>query len=478
MGLRGPKQANSQPKAAQGQETPVEKAGVVRPPDSTSISMGRHAAAPNAMTPSVQEALVAAPGLGFLNEFMPNAHETLVQPPSQKDLAVMRIEPIITSWDDSKMVSKWIWQLPEWPRFTWDRAALVEPLTKAEGAQGRLRMLGQILDPRMTREALAEILKVEGISTSAIEGKHLDPASVAASVARHLGLPAPQGASVSRDSEGVVGVLMDATARFQEPLTEARLCGWQKALFPESRDQQGILVGALREGWVGVLSGVIGSERVHFEGVPAHTVKENLQGFIDWFNTPAEEPAVVRSGIAHLWLVTIHPFDDGNGRVTRAVTDLAMAQGEGRPDYLFRMSGRIEAVKRDYYAALNEAQLFEKGMDITPWLTWFVKQVAEACSGSEKIIQRTLAKATFWVRHRETDLNPHQRKAINRLLDSGPDGFEGGMTARKYAGLTHTSIPTATRHLTELLAMGCLVQRGGGRSTAYNIPWDALLDDR
>ncbi len=389
--------------------------------------------------------------------------------------AMRRIEPIITSSDDLIMNSKWIWQQADWPRFSWDRTALVEPLTRAEGAQGRLRMLGQILDPVMTREALAEILKIECLSTSAIEGKHLDPGSVAASVARHLGLPAPHGAFESRDSEGVVSVLMDATARFQEPLTEARLCGWQKALFPESRDQQGILVGALREGWVGVLSGAIGRERVHFEGVPAHTVKEILQGFLEWFNAPAEEPAVVRAGIAHLWLVTIHPFDDGNGRVTRAVTDLAMAQAEGRPDYLFRMSGRIEAMKLDYYTALGDAQGIGKGVDITLWLDWFANQVAEACTASEKIIQRTLAKATFWVRHRETDLNPHQRKVLNRLLDAGSGGFEGGMTARKYAGLTRNSIPTATRHLTELAALGCLVQKGGGRSTSYDIPWDELI---
>lgn len=405
---------------------------------------------------------------------MPFAAETLLSP-SRMDLAVMGIDPIITSRNDLNMATKWIWQHPEWPKFSWDRGALAEPLTKAEGAQGRLRMLGQVLDPKMTKEALAEILKVEGISTSAIEGKHLDPASVATSVARHLGLSSPKGGPISRDAEGVISVLMDATARFQEPLTEARLCDWQKALFPESRDQRGIIVGDTREGWVGVMSGAFGREQVHFEAVPADSVKENLQGFLDWFNTPAKEPAVVRAGIAHLWLVTIHPFDDGNGRVTRAVTDLALAQAEGRPDYLFRMSGRIESVKRDYYAALNHTQLFEGGMNITPWLGWFANQVAGACKDSEKVIQRTLAKATFWVRHRETDLNPNQRKVLNRLLDAGPDGFDGGMTAKKYAGLTKASIPTATRHLAELATLGCLIQKGGGRSTSYDIPWEQYL---
>lgn len=455
--MRGPKPTDA---PGRGQESPAKG------------KIGAKAAAATAMKVGGPVALEAdSPGEDLLVPFA----ETLSAISPHKDIAVMRIEPIITSGGDSITAFRWIWQQAEWPKFSWDRGALVDALAKAEGAQGRLRMLGQILDPGMTREALAEILKVEGISTSAIEGKHLDPGSVAASVARHLGLPTPEGASVSRDSEGVIGVLMDATARFREPLTEARLCGWQKSLFPESKDQHGIRVGALREGWVGVLSGAIGHERVHFEGVPKHAVKENIQGFLDWFNAPAEEPAVVRAGIAHLWLVTIHPFDDGNGRVSRAVMDLAMAKAEGRPDYLFRMSGRIEAVKGDYYAALIEAQAFKKGMDITPWLAWFSTQVAEACSDSEKIIQRTLAKAKFWVHHRETDLNPSQRKALNRLLDAGPGGFEGGLTARKYAGLTRNSIPTATRHLTELATLGCLVQRGGGRSTSYDIPWEQLL---
>lgn len=458
--MNGPKRSNNIPQVPVQSKTLPGQEKAVAPPAATAMQVGG---------PVALEADI--PGEDLLAPFA----EAMSAPEPQTNLAVMRIDPIITSRSDRNVVTRWIWQQPEWPKFSWDKGALAEPLAKVEGARGRLRMLGQVLDERMTKEALAEILKVEGISTSAIEGKHLDPASVAASVARHLGLPSGKGGPVSRDAEGVISVLMDATARFQEPLTEARLCDWQKALFPESRDQRGILVGGTREGWVGVISGAFGREQVHFEAVPADTVKENLQGFLDWFNSPAEEPAVVRAGIAHLWLVTVHPFDDGNGRVTRAVTDLALAQAEGRPDYLFRMSGRIEAVKRDYYAALNSAQLFENGMNITPWLGWFANQVAGACENSEKIIQRTLAKATFWVQHRETDLNPHQRKVLNRLLDAGPDGFEGGMTAKKYAGLTKASIPTATRHLTELAELGCLVQKGGGRSTAYNIPWGQLI---
>jgi len=478
MGLKGPKHSQGAPKAVEtsvgkslGDST--QRATLIEPSKAQGSSGVKMYPGEGEVRTSASVSMDVGGPVGA--DEPTGLAEDFLAPSPQPDIAVMRIDPIFRSGYDLNMGSKWIWQQIGWPKFSWDKGALVVPLAKAEGAQGRLRMLSQILSPAMTQEALAEILKVEGVSTSAIEGKYLDPGSVAASVARHLGLPAPEGASVSRDSEGVISVLMDATARFQEPLTEARLCGWQKSMFPESKDQKGILVGALREGWVGVLSGTIGRERVHFEGVPAHTVKENLQRFLDWFNASAEEPALVRAGIAHLWLVTIHPFDDGNGRVSRAVTDLAIAQMERRPDYLFRMSGRIEAVKGDYYAALIEAQGFGKGLDITPWLVWFSNQVAEACSSSEKIIQRTLAKATFWVHHSGTDLNPHQRKALNRLLDAGPGGFAGGLTAKKYAGLTHVSIPTATRHLAELVVLGCLIQSGGGRSTSYDIPWEQFI---
>jgi len=376
------------------------------------------------------------------------------------------------------MAAKWIWQHPDWPRFTWDMDILATPLAQAAGSQGQLRMAGKILGPDLTREALAEILKLEGISTSAIEGQHLNPESVAASVARHLRLPWNRQTPQSRDADGLIGVLCDATIRFQEPLTIERLCEWQKSLFPESRSGLGLVAtGMLRPDEVIVQSGPAGRTIIDFEGVSRAHLEGDLAAFCEWFNQPCEGGSgLIRAGIAHLWLVSIHPFEDGNGRVTRAVTDLALAQAEGRPDFLYRMSARINEVKGEYYAALKAAQAFENGMNVTGWLQWFLTQIPEACTTSEWVIRRTLAKVAFWSQHRHTDLNERQRKVLNRLLDAGPGGFEGGLSARKYEVMAQTTKPTATRDLADLVRLGCLSPLGaGGRSTAYDIPWNNFL---
>jgi len=386
--------------------------------------------------------------------------------------------PRVESPDAPDTLKRWIWQHPDWPRFTWDLERLAAPLAQATGSQGQLRMAGKVLAPDLTQEALAEILKLEGISTSIIEGQHLDPQSVAASVARHLRLPWNQKAPQSRDADGLIGVLCDATIRFREPLTVERLCEWQKALFPESRSGLGpVATGRLRPDEVVVQSGPAGREIVDFQGVSRVRLERDLAAFCHCFNHPGEGlNGLLRAGITHLWLVTLHPFEDGNGRITRAVTDLALAQDEGRPDFLYRMSARINAVKGGYYAALKTAQAFENGMNVTPWLHWFLTQIPEACTTSERVIRRTLAKVAFWSRHRHADLNERQRKVLNRLLDAGPGGFEGGLSARKYAVLAQTTKPTATRDLADLVRLGCLSPLGGGgRSTSYDIPWDGLL---
>jgi len=376
------------------------------------------------------------------------------------------------------METRWVWQHPGWPQFRWDLGALAEPLARASRAQGRLRMVGKVLDKSLTREALAEILQLEGISTSAIEGEHLNPASVAASVARHLNLPWDPTSPLSRDADGLVGVLFDATERYAETLSVERLCGWHKALFPESGTGLGrMATGALRPDGVVVQSGPVGREIVHFEAVPRELLEADLDAFISWFNgSRGTVNGLVRAGMAHLWLVTLHPFEDGNGRLARAVTDLALAQDEARSDFLYRMSARINAVKGDYYSALKQAQAYESDLDITPWLQWFLAQVPEACEGAERTIKQTLAKVAFWSQHRELDLNERQRKVLNRLLDAGPGGFEGGINARKYESLAKTTKATATRDLAALVQAGCLVHvGGGGRSTSYDIPWEQLL---
>jgi Fic family protein len=372
---------------------------------------------------------------------------------------------------------RWIWQHPDWPGFTWDWERLVEPLGDARQALGRLQMAGQVLTPQATRAVLAEVLALEGVSSSAIEGEPINPASMAASIARHLGLPPDPNAPIDRHAEGIAAVLWDAMRNHASALSVERLCCWHRALFPESRPD--IAVGMLRPGPVQVSTLVSEEEAiVHLMAVPRERLESELDRFIAWFNQDEGRGSLdglVRAGLTHLWFVTIHPFDDGNGRIARALTDLALAK-ERAGDPLARMSTRILQVRPEYYAALENAQAFRNGLEATPWLIWFLRQVAEACAQSERIVRRTLAKGAFWVHHREDPINERQRKVLNRLLDAGPGGFQGGMTTRKYASLTRCSLITASRDLSDLAMLGCLTAFGGGRSTAYEIPWNALLD--
>jgi len=372
------------------------------------------------------------------------------------------------------MAPTWIWSLSDWPQFQWDMGVLAEALGAARRAQGRLELIGELLDPTLMQEALTETAKVEAISTSAIEGEKPNLALVTASVAQHLGLPRDSDASANGYEEGLVAMLFDSIESHAESLTVEMLCGWQKGLFPTGcSGLYQVTVGELRPGEVMVASGPHGREVVHFQAVPREHLELELTAFMNWFNsTRGRMDGLIRAGIVHLWFVTLHPFDDGNGRISRALTDMALAQDGGRVNGLFRMSSRILRVRSEYYAMLEQTQHSHAEMDVTPWMQWFLAQVAEACSESEHIIQRTVAKAKFWATHRDHDLNERQRKVLNRVLDAGPGGFEGEMNARKYASITHSSKPTASRDLAELVAKGCLVHvGGGGRSTSYDIPW-------
>lgn len=375
--------------------------------------------------------------------------------------------------DETQTRDRWIWQHPDWPAFTWQWEDLIEPLGAARQALGRLQMAARVLSPEANREVLAEALALEGVSTSAIEGESIHPASMAASVAHQLGLPVDPTFPLDRKAEGLTAVLWDALQHPEAPLTVERLCRWHRALFPESRPD--ITVGLLRQGPVNVETRISDHEAiVHFMAVPRERLDEELERFLAWFNEASSKEDLVRAGVAHLWFVTLHPFDDGNGRMTRALTDLALAQAHGI-DPIVRMSHRILAVRPGYYRALETTQAFQHGLDITPWLRWFLEQVTAACGRPEQIIRRTLAKGAFWATHKNVPLNERQRKVLNRLLDVGPEGFEGGMTTRKAVALTGCSAITASRDLTELATWGCLRVQGAGRSTAYAIPWEDLL---
>jgi Fic family protein len=370
----------------------------------------------------------------------------------------------------AKHLKPWIWQRPEWPEFHWDSARLAQPLAAARRAQGELSGMARLLDPNSGLHAQLEVLTSEGVATSAIEGERFDPNALRSSLARRLGLPTAGLPAPPRSIEGLVDVLLDATQKLDKPLTQRTLAGWQAALFPTGRSGlSNIRVGALRGASpMRIVSGPIGRQRVHYEAPPRLGLERELKRFLGWFNNPpAQVDRLLRAGVAHAWFELIHPFEDGNGRVGRALLDRALAQDENRSSRLYSLSARFMAVRSEYYDALGA--LSRGDLDATEWLKWFLEQVVAACGESAGTVERVLHKARFWVRHAQAALSERQRKALNALLDAGPDGFVGGMTNKKYAHLTHVSPATAQRDLAELAERGILQTRGAGRSVRYEL---------
>jgi Fic family protein len=333
----------------------------------------------------------------------------------------------------------------------------------------------QVLDPALSQEAWRDILTEDALSTAAIEGQKLDPAGLRSSISRNLGLPTAGLPRPSREADGLVQVLLDATRNHDAPLTLKRLLAWQAALFPTGYSGlHRIRAGKLRgRAPMQIVSGPVGYETVHFEAVPRDRLAKELSALLRWLN--ADQGALdglMKAGLAHLWFETIHPFEDGNGRVGRALCDMVMARDEKQATRLYSLSAQFLVNRAEYYAQLERAQ--RGTLDVTEWLTWFLGQVAEACDRGNLTVERTLAKARFWLRHRDTAFNDRQRKALNRLLDA-PD-FEGGMTNRKYASLTRASRVQAYRDLADLVDKGCLQPlASGGRSTAYRIKSEAKV---
>jgi Fic family protein len=367
----------------------------------------------------------------------------------------------------------WIWQHPDWPTFRWDPGHLAPMLARARLAQGKVLGTTRLLDATLTLEAVAAILVEDGVTTSAIEGERLDLNAVRSSVARHLGLPTAGLPAPQRAVDGLIDVLLDATKHHDCALTRERLFGWQAALFPTGcSGLRTIRTGELRgKAPMRVVSGGIGRERVHFEAPPRAGLGAELERFLAWFNTPSREvDGLVRAGLAHLWFVTLHPFEDGNGRLARAIADMALAQDERQSMRVFSLSAQLLRERETYYTLLERTQ--RDGLDVSGWLAWFLTQVESAVAAAETTVANTMAKARFWLRHQATDLNERQRKVINRLLDAGPQGFAGGINTRKYMGLTKTSRATAYRELADLVAKGCLERTGkGGRSSGYEVVW-------
>jgi Fic family protein len=368
--------------------------------------------------------------------------------------------------------AQWIWQRAQWPQFEWDEGQLAQVLGRARQAQGKVLGATRMLEERSAAQALSTVLVEEGVATSAIEGEVLEPSVVRSSVARRLGLPTAGLPPPDRNAEGLVDVLLDATRHYHSPLTLKRLLGWQASLFPSGYSGlQGIRTGALRGNRpMQVVSGPLGRERVHFVAPPRGRLASELKQFLSWFNLwPRGLDGLIRAGVAHLWFLTLHPFEDGNGRIARAMTDMALCQDERQGTRFFSPSAQILRRRDEYYQILERSQRGQ--LEVTAWLSWFLEQLEAAALAANQTIESILDKAHFWLRHHSKDFNERQRKVLNRLLDAGREGFEGGMNTRKYMGMTKTSRATAYRELAELVEKGCLVPLGQGRSSAYQIKW-------
>lgn len=375
---------------------------------------------------------------------------------------------------DMRPPGPWIWQNPKWPQFRWDVGGLSPALSRARLAQGKVLGTLRVLDANLTSEAVAAILVQDGLTTSAIEGEALDLETVRSSVARRLGLPTAGLPTPPQTVEGLIDVLLDATQHYDSPLTSERILGWQAALFPTGYSGlHRIRVGDWRgEEPMQVISGRIGHERVHFIAPPRDRLDHEIETFLGWFNSPSlEVDGLIRAGLAHLWFVTLHPFEDGNGRLARAITDMALSQDEGQRMRVFSLSAQIMKEREAYYDILERTQRGD--MEVTGWLKWFLEQVEAAASKAEETVDQTLRKARFWLSHQNHDLNERQRKVLNRLLDAGPAGFQGAMNTRKYMGMTKTSRATAYRELADMVSKGCLRPTvAGGRSSGYELIWE------
>ena len=377
-------------------------------------------------------------------------------------------------------LNRWIWQDPNWPAFTWNADQLAPVLRACAQAQGRL--LGMLQAQGVDANAQSELdaLLQNVITSSAIEGEQLNVGPVRSSLAKRLGLVPDQ--RVSPRSEGLAELMLDATQQHQRPLTMVRLLHWHRLLFPTSETlvAHRINVGALRgEEPMQVVSGRLDRPVVHFEAPPRDTLDQQLEDFFHWFDTSRSDTTLdplLRAGIAHFWFVTLHPFDDGNGRLTRAITDLALAQAEDQSIRFYAMSASILSDRQGYYRVLETSQ--KSGLDITTWLTWFLQTLLHTLGQACQRIARVLDKARYWQQHRDHGLSAEQTKVLNRLLDGDllvdKSGFENGISAAQYQAVAKVSKATATRHLADLLDKGCVIKLpGGGRSTRYQINWQS-----
>jgi Fic family protein len=372
---------------------------------------------------------------------------------------------------------KYIWQSGSWPRLTWDSNVLLSLLGQARFTQGNFLARVKRFGFRLGEEAQADILTEEAIKTAAIEGERLNPQMVRSSVIRHLGLRQAGLISATRPVDGLVEVILDATQKYNQPLFADRLKGWHAALFPLGRSGlHKIRVGQ----WRGkvpmqVVSGPVGKEKIHFQAPPGETVEAEMRQFLRWWESSRKATdGILRAGLAHLYFVTIHPFEDGNGRIARALTDMALAQDGKLNVRYYSLSSQIMEEREGYYDILERCTKGDS-VNVTKWLVWFLECFERAIQRSDKIIGNVLAKAEFWQEHTQAELNVRQKKVLNRMLDAGPGGFVGGLTTRKYVSIAKTSRATAFREIADMLDKKILHQLSGkGRSVHYDLVWPKI----
>jgi len=362
----------------------------------------------------------------------------------------------------------YIHELNAWPQFKWDDKAIPDILARVRHKQGRLTGRMEALGFKLRQEATLNALTEDVTKSSEIEGEDLDKEQVRSSIARRLGMEVAGLVDSERYIDGVVTMMLDATQEYMEPLTQGRLFGWHAALFPAG--YSGLLqirVGNWREDLEGpmqVVSGPFGKEKVHYEAPPAKMIDKEMQAFLNWFNILPETDPVLKAAISHLWFVTIHPFDDGNGRIARAIADMGLSRSENSAQRFYSMSSQIMKERKDYYKILETTQ---KGdLNISAWLDWFLNCLERAIEGADDILKSVLVKADYWNTHKDKSISDRQRYVLNRFLG----GFEGNLTSSKWAKLTKSSQDTASRDINDLIKKGMLKKnKASGRSTNYRL---------
>jgi len=359
----------------------------------------------------------------------------------------------------------YIYELKEWPNFQWNQHIVLDLLVQLRHQQGLLTGRMAALGFNLRNEATLQTLTQDVVKSSEIEGEILDPSLVHSSVARRLGIDIGGLEPLDRNVEGIVEVILDATQNFNEPLDKERLFSWHASLFPTGRSGLSkISVGEWRKGVMQVVSGYIGKENIHFEAPSPTRVGPEMEAFLGWFNSETAIDPVLKSALSHLWFVTIHPFDDGNGRIARAIADLMLARSEKSPQRFYSLSAQIRKERKNYYAILEQTQ--KGGLDITPWIEWFLKCLERAINDASTILDTILCKAQFWESITGIPLNERQNKIINRMLD----GIDGKLTSSKWAKMAKCSQDTAYRDILELLNLEILIKNPeGGRSTSYSL---------